>query len=227
MPLARSLFSRPRGPRPLPNLPRRRPPPRWRLSRTTPPRRSPVRRPVRPIKSTLVHRSLRTISLRRQPQPAVRRATGFTPTRMAGFWVPYGSTTTAVDGEPYVYLYAPAYGWTWFVSPWGVGPYRYGVWGWGPHWGSRWAWGGYWRSHYGRAGGRGHVVGHALGTRLPWGRSSRIWRRRPLRRRTLRWWRRAFWRRRARRRRARGRTPLARTRGGGRGRAPDGERVVQ
>ena len=54
-------------------------------------------------------------------------------------WVPYGSTTTVVGAEPYVYLYAPAVGWTWFVSPWGPGPFRYGSWGWGPRWGSRYA----------------------------------------------------------------------------------------
>ncbi len=25
-------------------------------------------------------------------------------------------------------MYTPAYGWTWYVSPWGVGPYYYGAW---------------------------------------------------------------------------------------------------
>jgi hypothetical protein len=43
-------------------------------------------------------------------------------------WVPAGSATTDVDGVPYAYLYVPAYGWTWYVSPWGWGPYRYGGW---------------------------------------------------------------------------------------------------
>jgi hypothetical protein len=43
-------------------------------------------------------------------------------------WVPAGTATEAVDGTPYVYLYTPSYGWTWYVSPWGWGPYRYGVW---------------------------------------------------------------------------------------------------
>jgi hypothetical protein len=43
-------------------------------------------------------------------------------------WVPAGSATTAVEGVPYSYLYTPAYGWTWYVSPWGWGPYHYGVW---------------------------------------------------------------------------------------------------
>jgi hypothetical protein len=62
-------------------------------------------------------------------------------------WVPYGSTTMTVSQEPYVYLYAPSFGWRWFVSPWGVGPFHYGAWGWGPAWGPR-----YWP--HGWAGGR-------------------------------------------------------------------------
>jgi hypothetical protein len=33
-----------------------------------------------------------------------------------------------MEGVPYAYLYTPAYGWTWYVSPWGWGPYRYGFW---------------------------------------------------------------------------------------------------
>ncbi len=43
-------------------------------------------------------------------------------------WVPAGATTTAVEGVPYAYLYTPVYGWTWYVSPWGWGAYRYGPW---------------------------------------------------------------------------------------------------
>jgi hypothetical protein len=43
-------------------------------------------------------------------------------------WVPAGATTSDMEGVPYTYLYTPAYGWTWYVSPWGVGPYHYGVW---------------------------------------------------------------------------------------------------
>jgi hypothetical protein len=48
--------------------------------------------------------------------------------RYGWIWVPAGSEATAVDAQPYVYLYAPSYGWTWFVSPWGFGPYRAGPW---------------------------------------------------------------------------------------------------
>jgi hypothetical protein len=33
-----------------------------------------------------------------------------------------------MEGVPYTYLYTPAYGWTWYVSPWGWGPYHYGLW---------------------------------------------------------------------------------------------------
>jgi hypothetical protein len=54
-------------------------------------------------------------------------------------WVPNGSTAMSVGVQPYVYLFAPAYGWRWFVSPWGVGPFYYGAWGWGPRWGPRYA----------------------------------------------------------------------------------------
>lgn len=43
-------------------------------------------------------------------------------------WIPNDATLTAYEGVPYAYLYTPAYGWTWYVSPWGGGPYRYGVW---------------------------------------------------------------------------------------------------
>jgi hypothetical protein len=43
-------------------------------------------------------------------------------------WVPAGATTEESEGVPYVYLYTPAYGWTWYVSPWGRGPYHYGLW---------------------------------------------------------------------------------------------------
>jgi hypothetical protein len=54
-------------------------------------------------------------------------------------WVPYGSTTTNVGVEPYVYLFSPSYGWRWLVSPWGLGPFHYGAWGWGPRWGNDYA----------------------------------------------------------------------------------------
>ncbi|HXX40344.1 MAG TPA: hypothetical protein VEP50_19680 [bacterium] len=43
-------------------------------------------------------------------------------------WVPGGAVPTVLDGVPYVYLYTPIYGWTWYVSPWGWGPYFYGAW---------------------------------------------------------------------------------------------------
>ncbi len=91
-------------------------------------------------------------------------------------WVPAGAQTTPVDGVPYAYLYSPAYGWTWYASPWGWGPYAYGpwiyhpwpfgfrAWGYGPHgWGWRGGrgvarYGGHYGGHYGYAGG-GHYTG--------------------------------------------------------------------
>lgn len=41
-------------------------------------------------------------------------------------WMPYGTAYTSmpVDGDPYMYVYGPAFGWTWVVAPW--------VWGFGP-----------------------------------------------------------------------------------------------
>ena len=60
-------------------------------------------------------------------------------------WVPDGATTAEVEGMPYVYLYTLAFGWTWYVSPWGWGPYHYGLWfrhPWHPG-----GWHGYWVAH--------------------------------------------------------------------------------
>jgi hypothetical protein len=80
-------------------------------------------------------------------------------------WVPAGAQTYPVDGVPYAYLYSPAYGWTWFASPWGWGPYAYGPWIYHPWpYGFRaWArgaggWG--WRGGVGRYGGGGYYGGH-------------------------------------------------------------------
>ncbi len=39
---------------------------------------------------------------------------------------PAGAEATTVNARPYAYLYAPAYGWTWLVSPWGFGSFRPG-----------------------------------------------------------------------------------------------------
>ena len=76
----------------------------------------------RPTRSTpsLPHR----LSPRRRCSPARsrRRGIGSTPTNTAGFRAPQGASSTAVGAEPYVYLYTPSYGWTWYVSPWGFGP---------------------------------------------------------------------------------------------------------
>jgi hypothetical protein len=76
-------------------------------------------------------------------------------------WVPSGTTPTAVDGVPYSYLYTPAYGWTWYVSPWGWGGYRPGPWiahPWHPV-----GWRGGWVAHprvVVRMGGAPHYAGH-------------------------------------------------------------------
>jgi hypothetical protein len=43
-------------------------------------------------------------------------------------WVPRGAAASDMEGVPYAYLYTPAHGWTWYVSPWGRGVFRYGAW---------------------------------------------------------------------------------------------------
>jgi hypothetical protein len=43
-------------------------------------------------------------------------------------WVPANAEVSDADGVPYAYIYTPSYGWNWYISPWGPGPYRYGVW---------------------------------------------------------------------------------------------------
>jgi hypothetical protein len=71
-------------------------------------------------------------------------------------WVPNGAATTDMEGVPYTYLYTAGYGWTWYVSPWGWGPYHYGGWvrrPWRPY-----GWRGGWVAHPGvvvRLGGHG------------------------------------------------------------------------
>jgi hypothetical protein len=60
-------------------------------------------------------------------------------------WVPAGSTAEDMEGIPYVFLFTPMLGWTWYVSPWGPGPYYYGIWfrhPWHPV-----GWHGYWVAH--------------------------------------------------------------------------------
>lgn len=74
-------------------------------------------------------------------------------------WIPVDADVNDEDGVPYVYLYTPLYGWTWFVSPWGWGPYRYGLWVRRP-W-RAWGWRGRWVAHphsapHFRHGGGGH-----------------------------------------------------------------------
>jgi hypothetical protein len=77
-------------------------------------------------------------------------------------WVPGGASATAVNDQPYVYVYTPSGGWNWLASPWGWGPYYYGPWalGYGPGF-----WGGYY--HYGAFGG--WHGGYGGGYRGGWG----------------------------------------------------------
>ena len=66
-------------------------------------------------------------------------------------WVPLGSLPAEVEGVPYTYLYTPSFGWTWYVSPWGWGPYHRGPWvghAWRPE-----GWRGAWRA-------QPHVIEH-------------------------------------------------------------------
>src|SRR5512138_3019027 len=75
------------------------------------------------------------------PQPpAQQQATQQTPagqwvyTQQYGWiWIPYGEGYSYIPpdgvGEPYLYAYYPAYGWTWIGAPWvwGIGPWPYFV----------------------------------------------------------------------------------------------------
>jgi hypothetical protein len=80
-------------------------------------------------------------------------------------WIPAGSNTTVVDGAPYAYLYTPSYGWTWYVSPWGLGAYHYGPWvahPWRPlGWRGGWVAGPRIVGRLGRPGFYGHAGYHA------------------------------------------------------------------
>jgi hypothetical protein len=94
-------------------------------------------------------------------------------------WIPAGTTTYVISGVPSAYLYTPVYGWTWYASPWGWGPFVRSAWfgrpapfgfrvwlrgpyGWGWHAGPRVVWGSYyghpraWGGGWGHHGGWGH-----------------------------------------------------------------------
>lgn len=43
-------------------------------------------------------------------------------------WTPANARAVNFEGVPYAFLYTPTFGWTWYVSPWGWGPYRAGTW---------------------------------------------------------------------------------------------------
>lgn len=38
-------------------------------------------------------------------------------------WIPAGAQSYAIGGMPHAYLYTQSYGWSWYASPWGWGPY--------------------------------------------------------------------------------------------------------
>ena len=65
-----------------------------------------------------------------QPRaPAATPAGEWVDTQQYGrIWMPYSDAYTSMPpdgwGEPYQYIYGPAYGWTWVAAPW--------IWGWGP-----------------------------------------------------------------------------------------------
>jgi hypothetical protein len=106
------------------------------------------------------------------PAPPAQEATTAQPTASGQWiytqqygwvWSPYGDAYSYVppsgEGEPYEYVYYPAYGWEWVAAPWiwGIGPWPYfGVFGAG-HFG--WYGHGWWRSparwHYHPGGFRG------------------------------------------------------------------------
>lgn len=62
------------------------------------------------------------------PQPAPPQGQWVNTAEYGWVWVPAGATPVAIGGVPVVYLYTPAYGWTWYASPWGWGPFAVGAW---------------------------------------------------------------------------------------------------
>ncbi|HUB07287.1 MAG TPA: hypothetical protein VMB50_09805 [Myxococcales bacterium] len=94
-----------------------------------------------------------------QPAPPTTQADGqWIYTGQYGWvWLPYGDeyvyTPEDEVGEPFIFLYEPAYGWRWVAAPW--------VWGHGPlpYFGKR----GPWRFHWYRGPAyRAHVPGRPL-----------------------------------------------------------------
>ena len=76
------------------------------------------------------------------PPPGYTRGEWIHTEDLGWLWVPGESSTVTYDDVPYAYMYTPSYGWTWYVSPWGVGAYYRGGWArhpWHPH-----GWGGVW-----------------------------------------------------------------------------------
>jgi len=103
-----------------------------------------------------------------EAQQPVASAGEWVYTAQSGYiWVPTGTTTQVIEGVPSAYFYTPAYGWTWYASPWGMGPFAYGAWvarpwpygirAWGP---GGWRAGGVgFRGVGGTYGGAGHYYG--------------------------------------------------------------------
>ena len=65
-------------------------------------------------------------------QPAEQKGQWGNTTDSGWIWVPADTTTYDVEGVPYVYIYTPAYGWTWYASPWGWGAFVIGPWVYNP-----------------------------------------------------------------------------------------------
>ncbi len=62
------------------------------------------------------------------PGTVVARGQWVSTAENGWIWVPENAETYSVNQVPYVYLYTPTYGWTWYTSPWGPGRYSYGAW---------------------------------------------------------------------------------------------------
>lgn len=62
------------------------------------------------------------------PQPPPPQGQWVNTAQYGWIWVPAGTTSVAIGDVPSVYMYTPTYGWTWYASPWGWGPFAYGAW---------------------------------------------------------------------------------------------------
>jgi len=100
------------------------------------------------------------------PSPAevpIARTGEWIYTAQCGYlWVPSNATTYVMDGAPAAFMYTEEFGWTWYGSPWGEGPFKLGAWVARP-WSSGFR---AWASGPGGGSWRAPSSGHPVGGRM-------------------------------------------------------------